>query len=221
MEPSMDENGDSGNRPKLAVAPPSTPFELRHASTARVLTVVVPERRFLAIESRGHPRAADFELATRILREVERTLRGRLPSGRIYGSAKAVLEVAWRVPLDGSPEQAAIAFADLDKRRWRQMIELPAAASDEDAIEAIDATRRRAARSAPLVRVVHLAEGFSAQLLHVGGSDEALPILTLFRFAVDGGFVARGPVHQIVLTDIDLVPAGRTRSIFRLPIAAG
>jgi hypothetical protein len=221
MELSMDDNGDPGNTPRSAVAPPSTPFELRHASTARVLTVVVPDRRFLAIEGRGHPRAADYELATEILREVERTLRGRLPGGRIYGPAKAVLEVTWRLPLDASPEQAATSFADLEKRHWRQLIELPVAANDEDATAAIDATRRHAARSAPLVRIVRLAEGFSAQLLHVGGSDEALPILTLFRFAVDGGFVARGPVHQIVLTDIDLVPTGRTRSIFRLPIAAG
>jgi hypothetical protein len=52
---------------------PSSPFEVRHASTHRPLLVVVPERRLLAIHGAGPRSAADFRLATTVLRTVGRS----------------------------------------------------------------------------------------------------------------------------------------------------
>ena len=54
---------------------PSSPFELRHASTHRPLLVIVPERRLLAINGAGPREAADFRLATTFLRTVGATVR--------------------------------------------------------------------------------------------------------------------------------------------------
>ena len=48
----------------------SSPMELRHASTERPLFVIVPERRFLAIDGIGRPGAEDFRQAKAALRAV-------------------------------------------------------------------------------------------------------------------------------------------------------
>ena len=56
----------------------SSPFELRHASTHRPLLVVVPERRLLAINGAGPRGAADFRLATTLLRTVSEAVASKL-----------------------------------------------------------------------------------------------------------------------------------------------
>ena len=67
----------------------SSPMELRHASTERPLFVIVPERRFLAIDGIGRPGAEDFRQAKAALRAVSdigvagEQLRG--PTGVVIG----------------------------------------------------------------------------------------------------------------------------------------
>ena len=75
----------------------TSPFELRHASTHRLLFVVVPERRLLAINGAGPRGAADFRLATTLLRTVGAIVRGKLLRVRRGEPVRALLEVTWSV----------------------------------------------------------------------------------------------------------------------------
>jgi hypothetical protein len=200
---------------------PSSPLELRHASTEHPLVVVVPARRFLVIDGAGYPGAADFRFATSVLRTVDELLRARLRRDRFADSPRAVIEIVWKIEPSWSIDEIVAAFTERVPRPWRQMLELPRASTEAVVTEAIDEARRQGGRDVPLVRLVEFAEGRVAQILYHGpAADEAGSIEKLYRHVVESGLRPRGDLHQLVLADPDRVPAERARSIFRLPIEA-
>lgn len=192
---------------------PSSPFELRHASTARPLVVVVPERRFLAIHGTGPRQADDFQVATSVLRTVASLLHTTAPQDRRH-----VLEVCWSLDPTLTVDEVLEAMAK-HEHRWRQMIELPGSVTDVDAIATIDVARRMGGREIPLVRSVHLAEGAAAQILHVWTVPEAVSIRRLYEAVGEAGLRPSGDLHEILVADPNSVGPARGRSIFRLPVA--
>ncbi len=200
--------------PSLVPLPerPSTLFELRHASTARPLPVVVPERRFLAIHGMGPRHAADFEVATSVLRAVAALIGTTLPRDR-----RQVLEICWALDPALAVDEIEQALGE-PRRRWRQMVELPHAVSDTEAIGVIDIARRMGGRQTPLVRSIHLTEGPAAQLLHVWTDPEAASVRRLHRAVTDAGLWPSGDLHEIVVADPLAVGTARGRSIFRIPV---
>jgi hypothetical protein len=198
---------------------PSTPFELRHASTDRPFFVNVPPRRFLVIEGSGQRQADDFTMATTILREVHLHLRSRLRHDAFAVRAQPILEVRSVVP----PGLTAMELAELlearDDLRWAQMLELPDTATAALAHQAIDHVRSSAGRQVPLVHLIVLEEGPSVQLLRVGESDRVPAIVRLFEVVASLGFHDAGLLHELLLTDPSRVPAYRSRTIVRLPVA--
>lgn len=198
---------------------PSSPFELSHAATDRPLVVIVPERRLLAIHGAGPRGASDFRLATTVLRTVGDILRGMLPRDLRADAPRQMLEVAWSVEPGLSLEEIIRSLED-PRRRWRQMIEVPRAATEAAAQEAIDQARRLGGREIPLVRLIHFSEGRAAQILHVGDADESPSIRKLYRFVAESGSRSTGDLHELVLADPDAVGRGRARSIFRVPIGS-
>jgi hypothetical protein len=213
-----DNVGDMSDQ-RHEVERPSSPFELRHASTEHPLIVVVPERRLLVIGGAGYPRAADFRRATTILRTVDDLLRARLRRDRFADSPRAIVEIAWQIEPGWSTDDIVAAFTEPTVWHWRQMLELSPVSTDAAAAEAIDEARRQGGRGVPLVRLIQFAEGRAAQLLHFGSRlDEPRSVGKLYRFVADSGLRPRGDLHQLVLADPDVVPRERARSIFRIPI---
>ena len=203
----------------MPVEQPSDILELRHASTDHATIVVVPERRMLAIDGVGGPAASDYRFATATLRTAADILRARVAKMAGVETRVAVVECAWWVHPEPEPDEMAAAFSDRSAWHWQQMIEVPAAATNEDALAAIDETRRRAGRAAPLVRLVPFAEGRSAQILHAGGpASEAGSVAKLYHAVEMAGLRPRGHLHEIHLADPGRVPADRARTILRLPI---
>ena len=198
---------------------PSSPLELRHASSEHPLIVVVPDRRLLVIEGAGYPRAADFQRATTILRTVEDILRTRLRRDHVSDAPRPIVEVAWRTEPGWSTDDTVAAFTKPTIWRWRQMVEVPHAATELIVDEAIDEARRQGARDIPLVRLIQFAEGRAAQILHVGGPEEAArSVSRLYGFVTEAGLRPRGDLHELVVADPDVVPRERARSILRIPI---
>lgn len=198
---------------------PSSPFELRHASTHRPVSVVVPERRLLVIHGAGPREAADFRLATALLRTVGATVRGMVLRHRHAEPVRSVLEVTW--PID--PGLTVDDIVDLLANRtprWCQMIELPHIATEAMAMEAIDEARRNGRRDVPLVRLTYLTEGPVVQILHLGTDDESSAIRKLYAFVAESGFWARGDLHELVVADRNVVGQARARSILRVPVAS-
>ena len=196
----------------------SSPMELRHASTERPLFVIVPERRFLAIDGIGRPGAEDFRQAKAALRAVSDTLRRSLPRDplRLEGP-REVPEVTW--PIDGTLSVDKVLEAlDDPRQHWRQMIELPARATDEMVQGAIDRTRTLAGRQVPLVRITRLEEGPSVQILEIGDQSRTATIRKLLRAVGEVGFRPVGDLHELVLADATAVGHDRARSILRVPV---
>ena len=203
----------------MPIEPPSDILELRHASTDRATIVVVPERRMFAIDGVGGPAATDYHLATETLRTAADILRARLAKTVGLETRVGVVECAWWVHPEPGPDEMAAAFADRSAWHWQQMIEIPAVAADEDALAAIDETRRRAGRAAPLLRLIAFAEGRSAQILHTGGpATEADSVAKLYHAVRMAGLRPHGHLHELHLAEPGRVPAGRARTILRLPI---
>jgi hypothetical protein len=197
---------------------PSPPFELRHASTACPLVVFVPERRLLAIDGTGTREAADFALASEVLRTVAAIVRASLASPPF--GFRSVLEVCWSMPSVGTTEEVAKTL-DEPVRRWRQMIELPNPASDAQALAAIDAARRLGGRQVPLVRLTRLSEGPAAQVLHLAIEPMAQAVRQLYDFVFGSGLRPAGDLHELVVSDPAVAGMIRGRSILRVPIGLG
>lgn len=194
---------------------PSTLLELRHASTARPMVVVVPQRRLLAIHGTGTRAGADFALATDVLRIVVGLVRASLSPRPPFG-LPSILEVCWSVPLVGTTEEVIEALEE--PVRWRQMIELPRSASEVLALGAIDTARRLGGRQVPLVRLVHVTEGPSAQILHLATDPPADAVGRLYDFVFGSGLRPDGDLHELVVADPTVVSRARGRSIYRVPV---
>ena len=196
-------------------------LELRHASTAHAIFVVVPERRFLAVDGLGEPGAADFRVATAALRTVADILLRRLrQAGNATATRIGVAECLWWPPQPLSPDDLPLAFSDRSSWHWRQLIELPVSATEAGALAAIDEARRVAGREVALVRRLDLVEGRAAQVLHVGPpSAEPMAVRMLFDGIAGANLRPDGRLHTLMLTDPEASPEGIGRSIMRQPVA--
>ncbi len=198
---------------------PSERFELRHAATDRPTIVVVPERRLFAIDGVGGPSGADFVLAGETLHRVGRILHDRLRRERKTVSLPPILETAWWTHPELPAADVPAAFEDRSTWHWQQMVELPDPARAADADSAIAEVQREMGRAEPLLRVISLPGGRSAQMLHLGGSGStAATLRALFDLLAAGDLRPHGHIHELRLVDERTVPADRARSILRVPI---
>ena len=195
-------------------------YELRHAATDRATIVVVPKRRLFAIDGVGEPTSATYRLASETLRAVSEAMRHRLRAAGRADPGRLAIETAWWTHPELPPEQMGDAFRDRGAWHWQQLVEVPPRASDADADAAIDEIRRGAGREAPLVRVVEIEEGRSAQILNLGADTEAASVRRLAAEIAATGLRAHGHLHQIFVSDPDVVGWAKARSILRLPIEA-
>ena len=191
---------------------PSTAFvERRHASTGHAVFVVVPSRRFIAIDGVGGPMSADYDIAGSVLRatlaECERLVRRERLAGP---TRRVVAETLWWPAGDATPD----GFADRSEWHWRQMLEIPDEASVGQIAKAIGSGR------GSFTRQLMFTEGPVAQWLHIGDSDgEVTSLRRLFGAIAEGGYRPVGPLHVLALVDPRSVPRDRARAIFRQPIA--
>ena len=195
-------------------------FELRHAATDRATIVVVPRRRLFAIDGVGEPTSATYRLASETLRAVSEAMRHGLRAAGRSDPGRLAIETAWWTHPELPPEQMADAFRDRAAWHWQQLVEVPPRASDADAAAAIDETRRGAGREGPLVRIVEIEEGRSAQILNLGADGEAESVRRLAAEIAASGLRPHGHLHQIFVSDPDVVGRAKARSILRLPILA-
>ena len=207
-----------------APLPPSTYMELRHAATDRATVVVVPERRFLAVDGIGQPGAAGYESAATMLRAAAVTLRARIARNRYDTGRIGVLECIWWPRDDVDAGDIPHAFSDRSTWHWRQLVAIPDRASEDDAADAVTAASERAAWSDQLVHVVGMREGRVAQILHVGSAaTEPATLRRLYQLTVEAGFSPSRAVHELRLADEREVTRERARAILRVrvePLAA-
>jgi hypothetical protein len=203
--------------------PAQSSIDRRHAATDRATYVTIGMRRFVGIDGIGAPTSDDFRFALDPLRRAEERTRHRL-AGRLSVEDRrelhpAVPECIWWHPDVALPADLLRAIDDRAGWHWRQLVELPARATDEEATEAIDDAARTAGRARPLVRLVRLTEGPAAQILHRGGSATiAGSLRRLYDELAASGTVPGRTIHEVRVADERLVPPDRAHLILRVPI---
>lgn len=131
------------------------------------------------------------------------------------------LEGLWWT-MDGSTDLDAI-FGDADRSgwRWTLMIRLPDQASGQELEAAVEAGRAKLSQSfAAGLRIETFAEGYAAQLLHLGPYAAERPSIERLREAIAmAGLTPAGRHHEIYLGDPRRAAPGKLRTILRQPIA--
>ena len=108
---------------------------------------------------------------------------------------------------------------------------------DEDAVaEAVDAVRAKQAKAPrarrrandgdganpalDLLRLEHLHEGPSAQILHVGSYDDEAPTLARLHdeWMPQQGLTFNGPHHEVYLSDARRTAPEKLRTVLRQPV---
>jgi hypothetical protein len=188
---------------------------LFRASAQAPALLEVPPLMFLAVDGVGAPGSRTFQDAIGALFSVAYTAK--------FALKKAGGPTYRLPPLEGlyATEDGAEVDPDApDRMRWTLMIMQPPAVSRELVERAAEeAARKRPELPVREVRFEELAEGLSAQILHVGAyADEAPTIARLDAFVAEQGLVPRGRHHEIYLGDPRRSAPERLKTILRRPV---
>ena len=198
-------------------------IDRRHAATDRATYVTIGARRFVGIDGIGSPASDDFRFALDPLRRAEegarQRLAKRLPADDRRDLHPAVPECIWWHPDLALPDDLVRQIDDRSAWHWRQLIELPVRATEDEVSEAIEDAARIAGRVRPLTRLVRLTEGPAAQILHRGVSATIAPSLRrLYDDVLSAGAVPGRTIHEVRVGDERIVPVDRAHLILRIPI---
>ena len=177
-----------------------------------VLLTVGPAK-YLAVQGKGEPAGAAFQIAIGALYAVAFTIK---MTRKFAG--KADYKVAWLEGLWWGPNKAK-PFAVKSPRdwRWKLLIRTPTFVSPRDLARAQRSLLEKG--KAPEVRKVKLEtirEGRCVQMLHVGPYEaEPATLEAMHEFARSAGLEFRGVHHEIYLSDPRRVPPGKLRTILR------
>ena len=193
--------------------------ELRdfYCATRHPQLVEVPELSFLMLDGHGDPNTApEYGEAVQALYSVAYTARFALkkaPDGLDYGV----------MPLEGlwwAPDMTVFTTADKSSWDWTMMIMQPAQVTTEVFEDArATASRKKSLPAIERVRLEPLAEGRSAQVLHVGPYAAEGPVIQgLHGFIADQGYELDGKHHEIYLNDPTRSTPEKLRTIIRQPV---
>ena len=201
-----------------------------YAPSAKAFAIVdVPAMRYLAVDGHGDPNtASSYADAVAAVFGVAYALKfaGRRAHGRDV--VVAPLEGLW-----WSEDHAAFVARDKGSWSWTMLIGQPDWIDDDAVAEAVDTVRAKHARSAKgendrngvnpaldLLRLEHLHEGPSAQILHVGSYDDEAPTLARLHdeWMPQRGLTFNGLHHEIYLSDARRTAPEKLRTVLRQPV---
>ena len=189
-----------------------------YAPSAKEFSLVeVPELSYIAIDGHGDPNtSAEYVNAIESLYPVA------------YGvkfDSKRNLERDFVVgPLEGlwwSDDISSFVTRDKSAWSWTMMIVQPDWITPEMVTDAVAKARAKKDLTAlERVRLVTLAEGTSAQILHVGSYDDEAPTLDRLhkRYLPEHELTFNGHHHEIYLSDARRTAPEKLKTILRQPV---
>ena len=200
------------------------PRDYRDEITARadrIRLLLVPERRYLAIDGTDPPGSEGFRDAIGSLYPVAYTLHFALKRRGIEAPVGALEGLYWiGQPGPITVEQFGAAPEARGPWSWRLLLPVPDAATVEDLDAAIDEVARK--KRPPLLdhlRCETWAEGPAAQVMHIGPyAAEADTIDRLHHAIVEQGLRLRGCHHEIYISDPNRTPPERLKTLLRQPV---
>ncbi|GGP39139.1 GyrI-like domain-containing protein [Saccharothrix coeruleofusca] len=194
---------------KELYSPPSKDF----------VVVDVPELRYIAVDGHGDPNTSPaYANAVEALYGVAYTIK--FASKNTLGRDFVVgpLEGLWR-----ADDPSAFVTRRKDTWQWTMMINQPDWITDDavrDAIEAV--AKKKALPALGDMRVLGLAEGTCAQILHIGAYDDETPVLDRLHhhYLPENGLTFNGDHHEIYLSDARRTPPAKLKTVLRQPVKA-
>lgn len=199
-------------------------FRELYAPSAKEFTIVdVPPMRYLAVDGHGDPNtAASYRDAVEALFGVAYTVK--------FAGKRALGRDVVVAPLEGlwwSEDMGAFVARDKGAWSWTMLIAQPDWIDEDavaDAVAEVQAKRARAGDppnpALDVLRLEHLHEGRSAQILHVGSYDDEAPTLARLHdeWMPQHGLTFNGPHHEVYLTDARRTAPEKLRTVLRQPV---
>ena len=204
--------------PQTPVFEPVDATTRRRARRDRPRFVDVPECRYFAVDGTGAPGGEAYVGAFRALYPAAYTLHFALKERGVTSPVGSLEGLYWHpAPDERGPADAG---PDWSTWRWRLMLPIPDAATDDEVREAIRAaTRKVGADAMAKLHVWKTIEGHSAQILHVGPYGAEGPTLERLHAAIAGaGLRPRGVHHEVYVSDPNRTPPERLKTIIRQPV---
>ena len=189
-----------------------------YAPSAKEFAIVdVPPMRYLAVDGHGDPNSAPaYREAVEALFGVAYALK--FASKRLLGRDFVV------APLEGlwwADDQGAFVARHKDEWNWTMLVAQPDWIDEDAVASAVAAARAKAPNSAlDRLRLEHLHEASSAQILHVGSYDDEAPTLARLHdeWMPQHGLTFNGPHHEVYLSDARRTAPEKLRTVLRQPV---
>ena len=195
-----------------------------YAPSAKGFAVVeVPPMRYLAVDGHGDPNEAiAYRQAVEALFGVAYAVKFASRRGLGRDFVVAPLEGLW-----WADDAAAFVARAKASWNWTMLIAQPDWIDDETVAACVDTVRAKAAKAGGDVnpaldglRLLHLREGTSAQILHVGSYDDEAPTLAHLHdeWMPRHGVTFNGPHHEVYLSDARRTAPEKLRTVLRQPV---
>lgn len=189
-----------------------------YAPSAKEFAIVdVPPMRYLAVDGHGDPNIApSYRDAVEALFGVAYAVK--FASKRRLGRDFVV------TPLEGlwwADDRGAFVARDKSAWNWTMLIAQPDWIDEDAVAAAVAAARAKSPNPAlDLLRLEHLHEGRSAQILHVGSYDDEEPTLARLHdeWMPQHGLTFNGPHHEVYLSDARRTAPEKLRTVLRQPV---
>jgi hypothetical protein len=189
--------------------------EAEYITPNKAVLLRVKPAKYLAISGRGSPGSPAFQEKIGALYNVAYTLKmAKKFAGQDYKVCQ--LEgLYWH-----GEESEDFSSVAPEEWNWRLLIRVPDFIKSKDLQETVAKLREKGkAAEVAEVKLEKINEGQCVQMLHVGPYNrESETVKQMLEFAAGKGLSARGPHHEIYLSDPRRVPAERLRTILRLPV---
>ncbi|HET9083744.1 MAG TPA: hypothetical protein VFN41_05015 [Candidatus Limnocylindrales bacterium] len=203
-----------------------TPTDYRDELKAyvdRVRWLMIPSRRYLAIDGTEPPGSPAFKDAIATLYPVGYGIHFGSKERLADAPVGALQGLYW---LGGEEPRSAEAIADASaatgRWRWRLMLPIPDGATSADVEGAIRTVRAK--KAPPLIDELWIhtwEEGPVGQILHLGPyADEPATIARLQASIAERGLQVRGVHHEIYISDPNRARPDRMKTLLRLDVAA-
>lgn len=201
--------------------------ELYGASAKEFTIVDVPPMRYLAVDGHGDPNtAASYRDAVEALFGVAYSVKFASKRGLGRDFVVAPLEGLW-----WADDQGVFVAGDKAAWNWTMLIAQPDWIDAEAVAAAVDAVRAKNAKQSTdaagagnpaldLLRLEHLSEGRSVQILHIGSYDDEAPTLARLHdeWMPQHGLTFNGPHHEVYLSDARRTSPDKLRTVLRQPV---
>lgn len=192
-----------------------------YAPSAKEFAIVdVPPMRFLAVDGHGDPNTSSaYRDAVEALFAVAYAVKFASKRGLGRDFVVAPLEGLW-----WADDRGAFVARDKGAWSWTMLIAQPDWIDEEAVAGGVAAARaKEAVASNPalgVLRLEHLHEGRSVQILHVGSYDDEAPTLARLHdeWMPQHGLTFNGAHHEVYLSDARRTAPEKLRTVLRQPV---